>query len=99
MLGARPVAFATVRYSEKLLQKLGIAIQTVDFSEVIFNAMNYSDEAKVAAKVKEIRDYGSIPDFVDDKLLEKQAKLCLAISEKVDELECDASTVPVLGQR
>ncbi len=93
MLGARPVAFATVRYSEKLLQKLGIAIQTVDFSEVIFNAMNYSDEAKVAAKVKEIRDYGSIPDFVDDKLLEKQAKLCLAISEKVDELECDASTV------
>ncbi len=32
MLGARPVAFNTVRFSEKILQKYGIAVQTVDFS-------------------------------------------------------------------
>ena len=93
MLGARPVAFNTVRYSEKVLQKYGISVQTVDFSEVIFKAMQYADPEKVAKKVEEIRRYGSIPDFISQDLVEKQAKLCLAIEETVDGLECDASTV------
>lgn len=93
MLGARPVAFNTVRYSEKILQKYGMAVQTVDFSEIIFRAMGYEDKARVAEKINEIRAYGSVPDFVTDDLMERQARLCLAISEKVDELECDASTV------
>ena len=35
MLGTRPIAFNTVRYSEKILQKHGISVQTVDFSEII----------------------------------------------------------------
>ena len=34
MLGARPVAFNTVRYSEKILQKYGVSVQTVDLSEI-----------------------------------------------------------------
>jgi len=93
MLGARPIAFNTVRYSEKILQSHGVSVQTVDFSEIIFKALNYKDSAKVAAKIEEIRAYGSIPAFISDELLEKQAKLCLAVSETVDELECDASTV------
>lgn len=93
MLGARPGAFGTVRFSEKILQRHGIGVQTVDFSEIIANATGYGDTRKVAEQVREIRDYGSIPAFVTDELLEKQAKLCLAIREKVDELACDASTV------
>ena len=79
MLGARPIAFNTVRYSEKLLQKHGISVQTIDFSEIIFKAMHYNDAEKVAAKIKEIR--------------EKQAKLCLVIDEAIEDLQCDASTV------
>ena len=93
MLGARPIAFNTVRYSEKILQKHGISVQTVDFSEIIAAAEHYSDEEKVDAKIREICAYGNVAPFVDRKLLERQAKLCLAISEKVEELECDASTV------
>ncbi|MBR0474896.1 MAG: hypothetical protein IJJ19_07825 [Erysipelotrichaceae bacterium] len=93
MLGARPVAFNTVRFSEKILQKYGIAVQTVDFSEVIFEAMNYKDEKKVAAKVKEIREYGEVAPFISDELLTRQAKLCLAIEEKVEAYQCNASTV------
>lgn len=93
MLGARPVAFNTVRYSEKILQKHGISVQTVDFSEVIFHARNYSDKEKVEAKVQEIREYGAVAPFVDGVLLERQAKLCLAIEEYVDKLDCDASSV------
>ena len=93
MLGARPVAFATCRFSEKILQDHGIGVQTVDLSEILYAAQNYSDKSAVDAKIAEIKAYGRIPDFVSDELLEKQAKLCLAISEKVDELEADASTV------
>jgi L-fucose isomerase-like protein len=93
MLGARPGAFNTVRFSEKILQKHRIAVQTVDFSEIIFNALNYADPAKVEAKIGEIRNYGSIPGWISPEVLEKQAKLCLAIAEKVEELDCDASTV------
>lgn len=93
MLGARPIAFNTVRYSEKILQKHGISVQTVDFSEIIAAAENYKDAEKVAAKVKEICAYGNVAPFIDRALLERQAKLCLAISGKVEELACDASTV------
>lgn len=93
MLGARPGAFNTVRFSEKILQKHKIAVQTVDFSEIIFNALNYPDQTKVDGKIAEIRDYGSIPGWIGADTLTRQAKLCLAISEKVDELDCDASTV------
>lgn len=93
MLGARPIAFNTVRFSEKILQKHGVSVQTVDFSEIIFKAMSYDNAAKVEEKIKEIRAYGSVPEWISPELMEKQAKLCLAISETVDELECDASTV------
>ncbi len=93
MLGARPIAFNTVRFSEKILQKYGVAVQTVDFSEVIFKAMHYENAQKVAEKTAQIRAYGSVPAWISDEVMEKQAKLCLAIEETVDALECDASTV------
>ena len=34
-LGARPTAFNTVRYSEKLLESSGISVETLDLSEVL----------------------------------------------------------------
>ena len=34
-IGARPGAFNTVRYSEKLLQAYGMSVQTLDLSEVL----------------------------------------------------------------
>lgn len=93
MLGARPGAFNTVRFSEKILQKHKISVQTVDFSEIIFNALNYKDASRIGQKIEEIRAYGSIPAWIGSETLDKQARLCLAIEEKVDELDCDASTV------
>lgn len=93
MLGARPVAFNTVRYSEKLLQKYGIAVQTVDFSEVIASAEHYGDGEAVAAKEAEIRAYGRIPDYIEAEKITRQAKLCLAVEKFVDDMECQASTV------
>ncbi len=34
-IGARPTAFNTVRYSEKLLERSGITVETLDLSEVM----------------------------------------------------------------
>ena len=34
-IGARPAAFNTVRYSEKILESQGISIETLDLSEVL----------------------------------------------------------------
>ena len=35
VVGARPAAFNTVRFSEKLLERAGISVETLDLSEVI----------------------------------------------------------------
>lgn len=93
MLGARPVAFNTVRYSEKILQAHGISVQTVDFSEVIAEAQAYGDQEKIAAKEREIRAYGRIPETIGDEKITRQAKLCLTIEAFVERYDCQASTV------
>ena len=93
MLGARPVAFNTVRFSEKILQKHGIAVQTVDLSEVIAAAEAIPDGEAVRAKEAEIRAYGSIPASIEDYKITRQARLCLALEDFVRKLDCSASTV------
>ena len=42
-IGARPAAFQTVRYSEKLLQAAGVTVVPVDLSEIIFGAQSLAD--------------------------------------------------------
>ena len=93
MLGARPVAFNTVRFSEKILQKHGISVQTVDMSEVIAAAQNCDDRGRIAEKESQIRAYGRIPETVGSEKIERQARLCLALEDFVDRLDCQASTV------
>ena len=90
MLGARPVAFNTVRFSEKILQKHGISVQTVDLSEVMAAANAVTN---TAAKEQEIRAYGSIPTNLEPEKITRQAKLCIAMEDFVKKLDCQASTV------
>ena len=57
-VGARPAAFTTVRYSEKILQAAGISVVTVDLSEILGNANRLKDdEPRVKAKVADIQGY------------------------------------------
>jgi len=44
-IGARPGAFNTVRYSEKILQASGITVTTVDLSEILGDSVRLSDDA------------------------------------------------------
>ena len=43
-VGARPNAFNTVRYSEKLLQETGITVLTADLSEILGRAAKLKDD-------------------------------------------------------
>ena len=64
-IGARPAAFNTVRYSEKILESHGISIETLDLSEVLGRIERMSDSDELAqAKLAAIQAYvttGGVP--------------------------------------
>ncbi len=78
-VGARPGAFNTVRYSEKLLQAYGISVVTVDLSEILGNAERLADDsAPVQAKLEALRAY--VPTArVPSRPLMQMAKLAAAL--------------------
>jgi L-fucose isomerase-like protein len=80
-LGARPTAFNTVRYSEKLLEKSGISVETLDLSEVLgrISRMRDTDDAAVQ-KLQSIQKYVSTTDIPQTALL-KMAKLGAVVDE------------------
>ncbi len=74
-IGARPAAFNTVRYSERILETNGISVEPIDLSEIFgrINRMKDSDDA-AQAKLASIKSYVSTSGISDDALL-KMAKL------------------------
>jgi len=57
-IGARPAAFNTVRYSEKLLERSGITVVTWDLSEAFGRAARINaDDPKLKAKLESINAY------------------------------------------
>jgi L-fucose isomerase-like protein len=83
-IGARPGAFNTVRYSEKLLQAHGMSVQTLDLSEVLGWVQRLpEDDARVEQKLADIKayaDYGSVPP----PSLVKMARLGVVIEDWMD---------------
>ena len=93
-IGARPAAFQTVRFSEKILQAAGVTVIPVDLSEIIFGAQALSAEDKaVQDKLAEIRDYGRIPESIPLEHILRQARLSVVIDRWMEANECDASAV------
>lgn len=92
-IGARPDAFHTVRYSEKILQKYGITTSVVDLSEIIFSAQAMPNTEEVLAKVGEIGDYGTIPDYIEQEKIILQAKLGIVLENYVRDHDCQASAI------
>jgi L-fucose isomerase-like protein len=74
VIGARPAAFNTVRFSEKLLEHAGISIETLDLSEVFGRIERLQDNhPKVKAKLEQVAGY--VPaDGVPSESLLKMAK-------------------------
>lgn len=91
-IGARPAAFQTMRISEKLLQDSGITVVTVDMSEILAAARKMDDKAAaVKRKVKDIREYGTIPKTIPDENIVKQAKFGIAAERWIKANDIDAA--------
>jgi len=80
-IGARPAAFNTVRYSEKILEANGISIETLDLSEVLgrIERMKDNDDAP-QAKLAAIQKYVDSANVPKPALL-KMAKLGAVIDQ------------------
>lgn len=92
-IGARPNAFNTTRYSEKLLQAFGVSVQTIDLSVIFGRAARLAnDDPKVKAKLESIKTYvptGGVPA----EAVVKQAKLGIVIDDWMQEYDIDATAI------
>jgi L-fucose isomerase-like protein len=92
-IGARPTAFNTVRYSEKLLEDAGISVVTVDLSEIIGLAQKLEDkDPRVQTKLAEIHSYAQTGDAPPPSLV-LMAKLSVIISDWMAENQIDATAI------
>jgi L-fucose isomerase-like protein len=92
-IGARPAAFNTVRYSEKLLENNGIAVETIDLSEIFGRIERMKDEDPAAqARLKSIQDYVNTSGVPAASLL-KMAKLGAVIEQWMQANDLDISAV------
>ncbi len=93
-IGARPGAFQTMRFSEKLLQGSGITVITVDLSEIIFAAQKLDGDAPaVKQKLEEIHAYGTIPEYIKAERILRQAKLSVTMDNWMSENDIQAAGV------
>ena len=92
-VGARPNAFNTTRYSEKLLQAFGISVNTIDLSDVFGQAAKLADgDPRVKGSLKRIQAY--VPtDGVPAPALVKMAKLGIVLDDWMAAHGLDASAI------
>ncbi|MBI1780248.1 MAG: fucose isomerase [Sphingobacteriales bacterium] len=92
-VGARPGAFNTVRYSEKILQRNGISVTTVDLSEILGNANKLtSDDTIVKQKLEKIHAYANTGKTPNDRLVQI-AKLDVALADFMAANALDATAI------
>jgi len=92
-IGARPAAFNTVRYSEKILEANGISVETIDLSEILGRIVRMADQDSAAqAKLEQIKRYVST-DRVPAEALLKMAKLGAVVDGWMKETDVSISAV------
>jgi L-fucose isomerase-like protein len=92
-IGARPAAFNTVRFSERILETNGISIEPIDLSEILgrINRMKDTDDA-AQAKLAAIKSYVSTNGITPEALL-KMAKLGAVIDAWMKETAVTVTTI------
>jgi L-fucose isomerase-like protein len=92
-IGARPAAFNTVRYSEKILESQGITTETVDLSEIMGRiARLKDDDSNVQQKLAEIRSYVTTEGIPVESLI-KMSKLGFVIQDWMRQTDVKISAV------
>jgi L-fucose isomerase-like protein len=92
-IGARPAAFNTVRYSEKILEQNGISVEPIDLSEIFGRIERMKDDDPAAqgklGAIKRYVDTASVPAAA----LMKMAKLGAVIDNWMCETQVAISAV------
>ena len=92
-VGARPGAFNTVRYSEKILERHGISVTTVDLSEILGAAAKLGEaDKRVVSKIDEIKAYANATAVPPAKLVQ-MARLGLVLDDFVAANHLDATAI------
>jgi len=92
-LGARPTAFNTVRYSEKLLEQSGITVETLDLYELFGWVGKLGDaDPAVVAKLAEIHNY-VVARSVPAAALLKMAKFGVAVDGWMERARLKATAI------
>jgi len=92
-LGARPTAFNTVRYSEKLLEQAGISVETLDLFELFGWVGKMADtDSAVEEKLQAIQSYVSASG-VPPPALRKMAKFGVAVDRWMKSTHLNATAV------
>jgi L-fucose isomerase-like protein len=92
-VGARPGAFNTVRYSEKILERNGISVTTMDLSEVLGDAAKIGEkDPRVTGKIDEIKAYANATMVPQAKLIQ-MARLGIVLDDFVGANHLDATAI------
>ncbi len=92
-LGARPAAFNTVRYSEKLLEQNGISVEPLDLSELFGRIARLGNDEKVVQdKLAAIRAYVSTAGIPEEALY-KMAKMGVVVDRWMCDNDLDISAI------
>ena len=92
-IGARPAAFNTVRYSEKLLEQNDISVETLDLSEVLGRIQRMKDtDDRAMQQLQNIQRYVPTSGIPQPALL-KMAKLGAVIEEWMKATDVQISAV------
>jgi L-fucose isomerase-like protein len=93
LLGIRPAAFITVRFSEKLLERAGISVEVIDLYEAIGKTERLADDdPKVQENLDRIKKYLCTTN-VPEKPLLKMAKFTLFMERWMEENRLVATAV------
>ncbi len=93
MMGARPEAFKTVRFSEKLLDQAGISVETLDLSEVFGRGELLDDgDERVQSRLAGIRGYART-EGVPELSLMRMARFGVVLDGWMSDNQLDATAI------
>jgi L-fucose isomerase-like protein len=92
-VGARPNAFNTTRYSEKLLEQAGISVNTIDLSEIFGRVAELTaTDNRVKQRVEQIKSYADSSAAPAESLL-RMARFSVVLDDWMDDLGLEATAI------
>jgi L-fucose isomerase-like protein len=92
-IGARPGAFNTVRFSERILELSGITVETIDLSEILGKVARLPDnDRRVKAKLDAIKRYTSTRSVPSEALL-KMARFGTVVDRWIKDMELAGTAI------